>query len=161
MHIFRIAFLLLLASVSSCRGGAPNAPSNDLLIVGYDREPDTMNRFSTHILEDIQSCIIEGLVTTDEAMRVVPLLARDVPTFENGGVKLRPAGGMDVTWKLRPGVTWHDGTPFTSGDVKFTVEAINDPSYNPESTDGFDRMRKRRSCNSSRPANCTSWSPPP
>ena len=47
---------------------------------------------------------------------------------------------MDVTWKLRPGVTWHDGTPFTSADVKFTVDAINGPNYNPESTDGFDRI---------------------
>ncbi len=39
-----------------------------------------------------------------------------------------------------PGVTWHDGTPFTSADVQFTVEAINGPNYNPESTDGFDRI---------------------
>ena len=35
---------------------------------------------------------------------------------------------------------WHDGTPFTSADVQFTVEAINGPDYNPESTDGFDRI---------------------
>jgi peptide/nickel transport system substrate-binding protein len=47
---------------------------------------------------------------------------------------------MDVTWKLRPGVKWHDGVPFTSADIKFTVEAINSPDYNPESTDGFDRI---------------------
>ena len=47
---------------------------------------------------------------------------------------------MDVTWKLRPNITWHDGTPHTSADVKFTVEAINSPAYNPESTDGFDRI---------------------
>ena len=140
MSLSRIALILLFVFVSSCRGGAPNAPSNDLLIVGYDREPDTMNRFSTHILEDIQSCIIEGLVTTDEAMRVVPLLARDVPTFDNGGVKLRPDGGMDVTWQLRPGIRWHDGKPFTSADVQFTVEAINSSQYNPESADGFDRI---------------------
>ena len=71
---------------------------------------------------------------------VGPLLASEVPTLENGGVGLRPDGGMDVTWRLRPGITWHDGTPFTSADVKFTVDAINDPSYNPESTDGFDRI---------------------
>jgi peptide/nickel transport system substrate-binding protein len=115
-------------------------PSNDLLIVGYDREPDTLNRFSTHILEDIQTCIVEGLTTTDENMRVVPLLASEVPTVENGGVRLRGDGGMDVVWKLRPGVAWHDGTPFTSADVQFTVEAINGPAYNPESTDGFDRI---------------------
>ena len=53
-----------------------SGPSNDLLIVGYDREPDTLNRFSTHILEDIQTCVIEGLTITDEKMNVVPLLAR-------------------------------------------------------------------------------------
>ena len=34
---------------------------------------------------------------------------------------------MDVTWKLRPGMKWHDGTPHTSADVKFTVDAINNP----------------------------------
>ncbi len=47
---------------------------------------------------------------------------------------------MDVTWKLRKGVHWHDGAPFTSADLRFTVESINDPAYNPESTDGFDRI---------------------
>lgn len=133
-------FALALASALSCGGGTRSAPTNDLLIVGYDREPDTMNRFSTHILEDIQSCIVEGLVTTDEEMRVVPLLASAIPTFENGGVTLRSDGGMDVTWKLRPGVRWHDGHPFTSSDIQFTVQAINSPDYNPESTDGFDRI---------------------
>lgn len=133
--------LVVIAGGAACgrRSTAP-APSNELLIVGYDREPDTMNRFSTHILEDIQSCIIEGLTTTDEQMRIIPLLASEIPTLANGGVVLRADGGMDVTWKLRPNVKWHDGVPFTSADVKFTVEAINDPSYNPESTDGFDRI---------------------
>ena len=130
---------LTMSLACRARTGAV-APSNDLLIVGYDREPDTLNRFSTHILEDIQTCIVEGLTTTDEHMRVVPLLAAEVPTIENGGVRLRGDGGMDVTWRLRPGVKWHDGQPFTSADIQFTVDAINDPGYNPESTDGFDRI---------------------
>ncbi|PYR27033.1 MAG: hypothetical protein DMF98_07175 [Acidobacteria bacterium] len=136
--------LLAVAAMVSMTCGRRSAgvpPSNDLLIIGYDREPDTLNRFSTHILEDIQSCISEGLTTTDEQMQVVPLLAAEVPTLQNGGVQIRADGGMDVTWKLRPGVTWHDGTPLTSADVKFTVDAINGPNYNPESTDGFDRIR--------------------
>jgi peptide/nickel transport system substrate-binding protein len=133
--------LVLGAAVAGCtRRPSAAPPSNDLLIVGYDREPDTLNRFTTHILEDIQTCVVEGLTTTDEEMRVVPLLAREVPTVENGGVVLRGDGGMDVTWKLRPNVRWHDDVPFTSADVKFTVDAINSPTYNPESTDGFDRI---------------------
>jgi peptide/nickel transport system substrate-binding protein len=114
--------------------------SNELLIVGYDREPDTMNRYATHILEDIESCVVEGLVTNDETMQIVPVLAREIPTTENGGVVLRPDGGMDVIWKLRAGVTWNDGVPHTSADVKFTVDAINKGDWKPESVDGFDRI---------------------
>jgi peptide/nickel transport system substrate-binding protein len=133
-----MALLVSLSCASNHSGG--NQPSNQLLIVGYDREPDTLNRFSTHILEDIQSCVVEGLTTTDEKMNVIPLLASYVPTLQNGGVVLRRDGGMDVTWKLRPNVAWHDGVPFTSADIKFTVDAINGPNYNPESTDGFDRI---------------------
>src|SRR5439155_6387633 len=143
--VMRAAIAVALAVVAiatlQCSRRQPGvAPSNDLLIVGYDREPDTLNRFSTHILEDIQTCVVEGLTTTDEKMNVVPLLAERVPTLENGGVAVRPDGRMDVTWTLRSGVRWHDGTPFTSADVRFTVDAINSPSYNPESTDGFDRI---------------------
>ena len=142
--LYRLVRGVALAfAVVGCAGeGAASrrAASNDLLVVAYDREPDTLNRFSTHILEDVQTCVVEGLVTTDENMRVVPLLAREVPSLQNGGVVMRPDGGMDVTWKLRPGLKWHDGVPFTSADVKFTVDAINSPDYNPESTDGFDRI---------------------
>ena len=51
----------------------------------------------------------------------VPELATEVPTLENGDVKI--AGDkMDVTWKLRHGVKWHDGVAFTSRDVKATFD---------------------------------------
>jgi peptide/nickel transport system substrate-binding protein len=137
-HATRAALALLLAA---CAGDAGRAgPSNDLLIVGYDREPDTLNRYATHILEDIESCVVEGLVVNDERMNIVPLLAAELPTLANGGVTLRPDGGMDVTWKLRPGVTWHDGVAHSSADVKFTVDAINKGDWKPESVDGFDRI---------------------
>lgn len=145
------AAAILLAATAACGGGSPTgaaggatssgpAAPGSRLVIGYDREPDTLNRFSTHILEDIETCVVEGLVTTNEKMEVVPLLAASIPTLDNGGVVLRTDGGMDVTWKLRPEARWHDGTPHTSADVKFTVEAINSPAYNPESTDGFDRI---------------------
>ena len=93
MRLRVVAAVLLLG----CVGRTDSGPSNDLLVVGYDREPDTMNRYATHILEDIQSCVIEGLVTTDERMNVVPVLAATVPTVANGGVVMRPDGGMDAS----------------------------------------------------------------
>lgn len=128
--------------LTACGKDAPRAAATagDLLTIGYDREPDTMNRYATHILEDIESCVVEGLVVNDEKMNIVPVLALEVPTTGNGGVVIRPDGGMDVTWKLRPGVKWHDGVPHTSADVKFTVDAINKGDWKPESVDGFDRI---------------------
>jgi len=141
----------LLACGQSEKSGSSGA-SNELLIVGYDREPDTMNRYATHILEDIQSCVIEGLVTNDETMQIVPVLAREIPTVENGGVVLRPDGGMDVVWKLRAGVKWHDGAPHTSRDVQFTVNAINKGDWKPESVDGFDRIASVDTPDSSLPS---------
>ncbi len=130
------------SSNSSANRAAPTGrgPSNDLLVIGYDREPDTMNRYATHILEDIESCVVEGLVVPDDSMRAVPVLAAEIPTLANGGVVRRADGGMDVTWKLRPGVQWHDGRAHTSADVKFTVDAINKGDWKPESVDGFDRI---------------------
>ena len=113
------------------RAGAGRRPTS-CSIVGYDREPDTLNRFSTHILEDIQTCVVEGLTTTDEQMNVVPLLAAEVPTLENGGVRAaaRRRHGRHLEAAARTS-TWHDGTPLTSADVKFTVDAINEPELQP------------------------------
>ena len=103
-------FLLTCCLAMACGSGTGAiTPSNDLLIIGYDREPDQMNRFGTHILEDIHSCVIEGLTTTDEDMNVIQLLATEVPTLENGGVSLTAGGGMDVIWRIRPNIKWHDG----------------------------------------------------
>lgn len=54
----------------------------------------------------------------------VPILATEFPTVANGSVT---EDGLSVTWKLREGATWHDGTPFTAKDVKFTWEYASDP----------------------------------
>jgi peptide/nickel transport system substrate-binding protein len=51
----------------------------------------------------------------------VPELATEVPTLENGDVRVS-GNKMDVTWKLRHGVKWHDGIAFTSKDVKATFD---------------------------------------
>ena len=51
----------------------------------------------------------------------VPELATEVPTLENGDVKVS-GNKMDVTWKLRHGVKWHDGVAFSSKDLKATFD---------------------------------------
>ena len=56
---------------------------------------------------------------------LVPILAREIPSVENGGVA---RDGLSVTWKLKPGVAWHDGKPFTADDIVFTWEYTADPA---------------------------------
>ena len=34
------------------------------------------------------------------------------------------ADGLSVTWKLKPGLKWADGEPFTAADVVYTVESL-------------------------------------
>src|SRR5438132_3872795 len=56
---------------------------------------------------------------------LVPVLAAEIPDIENGGIA---ADGMSVTWKLKKGVQWHDGRPFTADDVVFNWEYASDPA---------------------------------
>ena len=67
----------------------------------------------------------EPLAVWDSEGNLVPVLAAEVPTRENGGLS---ADGKSVTWKLKRGVTWHDGQPFTADDCVFTWEYVKDPA---------------------------------
>ena len=67
----------------------------------------------------------EPLAGWDNDGNLVPVLAAEVPTRENGGLS---ADGKSVIWKLKKGVTFHDGTPFTADDCVFTWEYARDPA---------------------------------
>lgn len=66
----------------------------------------------------------EPLAVWDMDGNLVPILAAEIPSRENGGLS---ADGKSVTWKLKKGVTWHDGKPFTADDCVFTWEFAKDP----------------------------------
>ncbi len=67
----------------------------------------------------------EPLAGWDPDGELYPVLAAEVPTRQNGGVS---ADGLSVTWKLKRGVRWHDGKPFTADDVVFTAAYAADPA---------------------------------
>jgi peptide/nickel transport system substrate-binding protein len=77
--------------------------------------------------KDAEGCRIfyEPLAAWDPDGNLVPVLAAEIPDIENGGVA---ADGMSVTWKLKKGVEWHDGEPFTADDVVFNWEYASDPA---------------------------------
>lgn len=111
--------------------------SGGTLNVGLTYELDTMNTYSTGFLADAQHTVIEGLIAPDTNARYVPVLAKEVPTLDNGLIVLSEDGSkMTITYNLQENVKWHDGAPFTSADVKFTWEAVKDPNFIAESKDG-------------------------
>ncbi len=63
----------------------------------------------------VAQSIFSKLVTLDADYRVIPSLATSWSVS---------ADELTYTFKLKPGVRWHDGQPFTSADVKWTFEAI-------------------------------------
>jgi peptide/nickel transport system substrate-binding protein len=69
-----------------------------------------------------------GLVTVTNDFKYAPDQATEIPTLDNGGVQVPGASGdaMTVTWKLRPGLKWSDGSPLTCDDYKFTQTWIMD-----------------------------------
>jgi peptide/nickel transport system substrate-binding protein len=81
----------------------------------------------TQAAEVADTIVNMGLTQLDDAGVRRAMLAEDVPTVENGLWKLLPDGRMEVTWKIRPGVVWHDGTPLTAEDLRFTLELLQDP----------------------------------
>lgn len=69
----------------------------------------------------VNGYILETLLTHDiETYEWKPNLAESYEISENG---------MEFTFKLREGVKWHDGTPLTSEDIKWSYEAIFDDKY--------------------------------
>ena len=79
------------------------------------------------------------LFRRDRENRLTPELALSVPTEKSGGIS---ADGTTVILHVRQRVKWSDGAPFDADDVKFTVEAINNPANNVRTRTGFDRVTR-------------------
>lgn len=126
MGFFGVVVSALLAACSPGESRDPlaSADGRKILRVAYEREVDVLNAFTSQMLVDIHFSMVEGLVTTDENNTYVPVLAREIPTVENGGIVENADGTVEMTWPLREGVRWHDGEPFTSEDVCFTWDFV-------------------------------------
>ncbi|RJQ51518.1 MAG: peptide ABC transporter substrate-binding protein [Actinobacteria bacterium] len=110
-------------------------------VYGTMEEPDTLNPYISQLLEsvNVSNLFLDGLTRVDEKMKVIPVLAEEVPTTENGGVS---EDGKTITYRLRKGVKWSDGKPFTSADVAFTQSVMMNPKVNVSNRSGYDKVTK-------------------
>src|SRR6266542_3838501 len=81
-----------------------------------------------HHQPELRSLCHCPLTQYDHDYNVIPVLAERVPSVEDGTWLVNNDGTMTMTWHLRKNVKWHDGTPFTSKDLRFSWEFVNDRS---------------------------------
>ncbi len=110
------------AATAATAAGGP--VKGGVLRVGYGAEIDTLNAFTSQNLTDIELVVAEGLIVSNDKFQYIPVLAKQIPTVENGLIKKNDKGQTEMTWQLQQGVKWHDGVEFTSADVCFTWQFI-------------------------------------
>ena len=128
------AFALLAAA---CTGDSADETSSDgaassgeagsggNLVLLQWQAPSQANGLLSNGDKDLlaSSIVLEPLAEFSTDGGLIPALATEIPTAENGGIS---DDLTSVTWTLRDDVLWSDGSPFTADDVVFTWEYCAD-----------------------------------
>lgn len=117
----RALLLAALAGTAFAPAAMAERGADGEVKVIYWQAPSIMTPYLSGGTKDLEaaSLVIEPLARYDQDGNMVPWLAEDVPTVANGGVS---EDLKSITWKLKEGLLWSDGSPVTSEDVKFTWE---------------------------------------
>ena len=121
-----LALLLLTTGLAVPGSTQAQRGAGGTLRLFYWQAPTVLNPHLSAGTKDLSASRItyEPLASYREDGTLVPILAAEAPTLENGDVA---ADGLSVTWKLKQGVQWADGQPFTADDVLFTYEYVTNP----------------------------------
>ncbi|MGD0639315.1 MAG: ABC transporter substrate-binding protein [Roseiarcus sp.] len=119
---------------------AANASAKGQIVIGLSQEPVNFHPLMLAIEVDqgVHWNLFSPLWGVNEKGEFTPQLAVEVPTVENGGIS---ADGLNWKIKLRPGVKWHDGAPFTADDVKFSLDLLNNKDFKANRRAGHELVR--------------------
>jgi peptide/nickel transport system substrate-binding protein len=123
--------LLAIGGVAMAQSPSPYKPTKrgggGALKLLWWQGPTLLNpHFATGTKDqDASRIFYEPLASWDVDGNLNAILAAEIPSIQNGGLS---ADAKSVTWKLKPGVKWHDGKPFTADDLVFTWDYAHDPA---------------------------------
>lgn len=121
------AFLLGAAAIVAMASPtlAERGSDGELKII-YWQAPSTMNPYLSGGTKELEaaSLVLEPLARYDEGGNMVAWLAESIPTVGNGGVS---ADLKTITWKLKDGLLWSDGSKVTADDAVFTWKYCSHP----------------------------------
>ena len=128
------------ALVGDWKANAANSSPKGQIIIGLSQEPTNFHPLMLGIEVDqgVHWNLFSPLWGVDEKGQFTPQLAVEVPTVENGGIS---ADGLTWKIKLRDGVTWHDGEPFTADDVKFSLDLLKNKDFRANRRAGHELLR--------------------
>ena len=131
--IRRLTTLILLLAASALASAQPAAAKALRIASAFD--PQTMDPHGLTLLYHTRVVhqIYESLVGRDEQFKLEPALA----------TSWQMTGPTTWRFKLRPGVSFHDGAPFTADDAVFSIErALAPPSQRSFQLKGVSAVRK-------------------
>ena len=124
MRLTLLAIMMAAALLVSGTAAAERGSDGHVSII-YWQAPSILNPYLSGGTKDHEaaSMVLEPLARFDESGNLTPWLAASVPTVGNGGVS---ANLKTITWKLRDGLLWSDGSPVTAADIVFTADYCRD-----------------------------------
>jgi len=130
IHSIVLAALVVLFTLA---GPRPGLGAGRDLVVGLGGDATSLNPVvaTDGISYTVEWPLFDSLLELDQSLNVKPLLAESWETSRDG---------LTYTFKLKKGVTWHDGKPFTARDVAFTFYSVLDPKVTTPHRAYFDAL---------------------
>src|SRR5438105_1144412 len=105
----------------------PSTPRSIVMGVRYELisgQSKALNNSSSAIQKRLFNA---SLAMMDSKGVIHPYLAETLPQLSTESWQVFPDGRMETTYRLKPNLTWHDGTPFSAEDIAFAYEVYSTP----------------------------------
>ncbi len=142
----------LFAVLALCLGAAApaaaqpgNGGAKDDLVIGITQFPATFHPNIESMLAKtyVLDMAMRPFTAFDAEWKLVCMLCETLPTLENGLAKPDKNGqGVALTYTIRADAKWADGTPVTTEDVLFTVDAGRHPLSGVSNSELYRRILK-------------------
>ncbi len=128
-----IVATLCVASLLDCTPRKQENRKESSLTIGISQEPDSLFMPYKEMMaaEEVSRVGTYTLTIFDENWKLIPWVAKEIPTLENKKLELFRENGqlkMRSTWEIKDDFFWADGRPLTADDFVFTYEIYKDPS---------------------------------
>jgi ABC-type transport system substrate-binding protein len=134
-----VVLLFLTACAPASPGGTssvgapqPQAQASKTLRVAVRVEPASLARNPPRegqtTLDTTRRLFNAELVVIDDTGASRPFLAEQLPVLHTDSWQVFPDGRMETTYRLKPGLTWHDGAPLTADDFAFGWRVLANPA---------------------------------